>query len=79
MSKLIEQMNNDNKIDYNSSGYVAQLFSIFQNVKDFCIIEPRKKECVICGNNTLDNNLDNKPFIYITLEDINERIYSKLY
>ena len=66
-------MNKDNKIDYNSSGFVAQLFSIFQNVKEFCIIESRKKECVICGKNTLDDNLDNKPFIYITLEDLKEK------
>ncbi len=42
-------MNNDNTIDFNSLGYVAQLFSIFQDVKDFYVIESRKKECVICS------------------------------
>ena len=70
---LIEQMNNDNTVDYNASGYVAQLFSIFKNIKDFCIIESRKSECMLCGKNSLDNNLDNKPFIYIALEDLNEK------
>ena len=38
-SILIDQMNNDNSIDFNSSGYVAQLFSLFKNNELNCIIE----------------------------------------
>ena len=34
---LINQMNADTSIDFNSSGYAAQLLSIFKNIDYFCI------------------------------------------
>ena len=43
---LIAQMNNDNSIDFNSSGYIAQLFSLFKNNELFCIIESKNTECI---------------------------------
>ena len=48
---LIAQMNNDNSMDFNSSGYVAQLFSLFKNNELFCIIESKYTKCILCGKN----------------------------
>ena len=50
---LIAQMNNDNSIDFNSSGYVTQLFSLFKNNELFCIIESKNIECISCGKKLL--------------------------
>ena len=47
--KLIKQLKVDDKIDFSSLGYAAQLFSIFNNYKNFCIKENKESECIICG------------------------------
>ena len=36
---LIENLKLDDAIDFSSSGFVAQLFSIFNNIKYFCLKE----------------------------------------
>ena len=72
-------MNKDNSIDFNSSGYAAQLFSLFKNKEDFCLIESKKTECILCGKKISEKVLDNPPFIFIKKEDINEKhIYNIL-
>ena len=53
----------DTTVDFNSSGYCAQLFRLFNNIKDFCIYESKSSECILCGKNTIEDNLGNKPFI----------------
>ena len=66
-------MNADTSIDFNSSGYAAQLFSIFRNIEYFCILESKSTECILCGKKLTENNLDNKPFIQINSNDMNEK------
>ena len=36
---LIENLKLDDAIDFSSSGFAAQLFSIFNNIKYFCLKE----------------------------------------
>ena len=76
---LIAQMNNDNSIDFNSSGYVAQLFSLFKNNELFCIIESKNTECILCGKKITENVKDSPPFIFIKKDYLNEKhIYNIL-
>ena len=76
---LINQMNADTTIDFNSSGYAAQLLSIFKNIDYFCIKESKSTECILCGKKLLEDNLENKPFIQININDMNEKyIYNIL-
>ena len=46
--KLIKDLKIDDSIDFSSSGYAAQLFSIFNNNKLFCFSENKQIECIIC-------------------------------
>ena len=46
--ELINQLKFDDSIDFTSSGYAAQLFSIFNNKIDFCIKENKTLECILC-------------------------------
>ena len=46
--ELIKQIKFDDSIDFTSSGYAAQLFSIFNNKIDFCINENKTTECFLC-------------------------------
>ena len=71
-ASLINRMNADTAIDFNSSGYAAQLFSMFRNVLYFCIKESKSTECILCGKKILEDNLDNKQFIQINKNDMNE-------
>ena len=60
---LIYNIKSDNSIDFSSSGFAAQLFSIFNNIKYFCIKENKYSECAICGKKTLEILNDLKPFV----------------
>ena len=51
-NKLIKEYKNKSKIDYDSSGYVLELFKIFNNVKEFCLIEKKIDNCVLCKKHT---------------------------
>ena len=76
---LLSNLSSDTSIDFNSSGYVAQLFKLFNNKKDFCIFESKFSECILCGKKVTEDNLENKPFIYINKNDMNEKyIYNIL-
>ena len=78
-SILIDQMNKDNSIDFNSSGYVAQLFSLFKNNEQFCLIETKNTECILCGKKISEKVKDSSPFIFIKKDYINENhIYNIL-
>ena len=63
-------MNNDNNIVLNSSSYVAQLSSIFNNITYYCIFESKTWEYMYCFINILNTKLDNNLFIYIKLDDL---------
>ena len=64
-ASLINQMDTYTAVDFNSSGYAAQLFSMFRNILYFCIKESKLTECILCWKKILEDNLDNKPFIQI--------------
>ena len=44
---LIENLNIVDSIDFSSSGYAAQLFSIFNNNLLFCLKENKETECIV--------------------------------
>ena len=50
--KLINELKIDDTIDFSSSGYAAQLFSIFNDNELFCFRENKEEECIICGKKT---------------------------
>ena len=62
----------DNSIDISSTGYSAQLFSIFNNIKYFCFQETKRSECLLCGEITEEIIKELKPFVYITNTNIFE-------
>ena len=71
---LINQINADTYIDF-----AAQLLSIFKNIDYFCIKESKSTECILCGKKLLEDNLENKPFIQININDMNKKyIYNIL-
>ena len=46
--ELIKQLKINDTIDFSSSGYAVQLFSIFNNNLDFCLKENKVTECILC-------------------------------
>ena len=66
-------MNNDNSIDFNSSGYAVQLFSLFKNNELFYIIESKNIEFILWGKKIKENVKDNTPFIFINKKDLVEK------
>ena len=69
-AELIDKMNSNITIDTQSSGYVAQLFSIFKNNIYFCIKEKKYSECIICGQKNSEVVKESKPFIYVNINNI---------
>ena len=49
--ELIKQLKIDDTIDFASSGYGVQLFSIFNDINYFCIKENKVSECIIGNKN----------------------------
>ena len=70
---LINSLNNVKDVDMSSSGYVAQLFSIFNNNEIFCFKESKISECIICGKKTNEVIKEMKPFVYVNINNINEK------
>ena len=68
---LIKLLKIDDTIDLSSSGYAAQLFSIFNKNSLFCIKESKSTECVICGKKNLENINEMQPFTFINSNNIN--------
>ena len=54
--KLIKQLKVDDKIYFSSSGYAAQLFSIFNNCINYCIKVNKESECISCGKKNCRRN-----------------------
>ena len=69
---LIENLNIVDSIDFSSSGYAAQLFSIFNNNPLFCLKENKETECIICGTKKAEEIREMRPFIYINNININQ-------
>ena len=70
---LINNLNNFTSVDMTSSGYVAQLFGIFNNKEIFCFKESKTSECIICGKKETVLIKDLKPFIYINMNNIDKK------
>ena len=70
--ELISKLNDNNSVDMISSGYVAQLFSVFNNNKYFCFEESKTSECIICQNKKIEIIKELKPFVYVNINNINE-------
>ena len=70
---LIQNLKIDDAIDFSSSGYVVQLFSIFNNSQYFCIKENKSIECFICGIKKVEEIKDMQPFIFINNTNISEK------
>ena len=71
--KSIYNLNSINSIDIASTGYVPQLFSIFNNNDNFCFKKSKSSESILCGRKKHDNIKELKPFVYITINNINEK------
>ena len=77
--QLIKQLKVDDSIDFTSSGYAAQLFSIFNNNLDFCFKENKTTECILCGKKSLEEINEMQPFIFINSNNIkNTSIFNLL-
>ena len=70
---LIKQLKFDETIDFNSSGYAAQLFSIFNNKIDFCLKENKTTECILCGKKQTIEIEELQPFIFVNINNINNK------
>ena len=70
--ELISKLNSNNSVDVISSGYVAQLFSIFNNNENFCFGESKTSECIICQKKKYEIIKELKPFVCVNINNINE-------
>ena len=68
---LIKNLKLDDTIDLSSSGYAAQLFSIFNNNSLFCFQENKYTECFICGKKYEEIIKELQPFTFINNDNIN--------
>ena len=66
------EINNKKKIldsGFTKNGFICQLFNIFKNNKNFCLIEKKQALCEICGNCfEIEDNLYN---LYIIINEEN--------
>ena len=69
--ELIKQLKIDDTIDFASSGYAVQLFSIFNDINYFCIKENKVSECIICGKKQTEEIKEVQLFVFITNNNIN--------
>ena len=69
--ELIKKLKFDDTTDFTSSGYAAQLFSIFNNNIYFCLRENKESECIICGNKKTEEITNMQPFVFINGNNIN--------
>ena len=69
---LIDKMNTNIDVDTTSSGYINQLFSIFNNNDNFCLKESKSTECILCGKKDIEYIKESKPFLYINNTNIND-------
>ena len=56
-------MNKNSDIDTMSSGYINQLFSIFNNNENFSLKESKSIEWILCGKKANESIKEIKPFL----------------
>ena len=71
--ELINDLNSFTEVDMTSSGYIAQLFFVFNNNENFCFKESKTSECIICGKKGTEQIKELKPFIYVNINNIKEK------
>ena len=71
LSNLINNYKNSKNVDYLSSGFIAELFTIFNN-DHFCIKENKVTNCLLCGKKDVENLTTHSCFFYILEEDFKE-------
>ena len=71
--ELIKRIKFDDSIDFTSSGYAAQLFSIFNNKLEFCLKENKYTECILCEKKQTENIEEMQPFIFVNNTNINNK------
>ena len=71
--ELINQLKFDDSIDFTSSGYAAQLFSIFNNKIDFFIKENKTLECILCEKKVTEKIEELQPFVFVNSNNINNK------
>ena len=67
---LIKKLDNNISIDTYSSGYVAQLFTVFKKIVYFNLIEKKYSECILCKKKKIDIIKESQPFLYINKDNI---------
>ena len=72
LPKLIDQLKNNTKINYYSSGYICSLFNIFADLDNFCIVEKKFEECVLCKRKEEKIIKPYRLFLTILEEDMKE-------
>ena len=72
-ANLIRNLQNDTGIDFTSTGYAVQLFSIFRNNKYFCFVESKTSECIICQKKANILIKEHQPFIFVNNTNIKEK------
>ena len=65
-------MKENSDIDTASSGYINQLFSIFNNNENFGLKESKSIECILCCKKTNEFIKEIMPILYINNTNINE-------
>ena len=66
---LINNYKNRN-IDYNSTGYVVELFKLFNDIKNFCIVEKKYTKCILCNKETNEIIKPFYQFLQVTEENL---------
>ena len=66
---LINNYKNRN-IDYNSTGYVVELFKLFKDIKNFCIVEKKYTKCILCNKETNEIIKPFYQFLQVTEENL---------
>ena len=69
----MKQIKFDDSIDFTSSGYAAQLFSIFNNKIEFCIKENKTLECILCEKKITEKIEEIQPFVFVNNSNINNK------
>ena len=68
---MINILKIDDEIDFSSSGYAAQLFSIFNNNNLFCFGVNKSSECILCQQKKIEEIKEKQPFTFININNIN--------
>ena len=76
---LIKQLKIDDTIDFSSSGYAVQLFSIFNNNLDYCIKENKVIERILYAGRKQEEVQEIQPFLFINSNNIDNKSLFNLF